>query len=387
MHLIEAKNVNEACLTGFNLLTNLGEKTVTDKGTTLTLRHVTTKINNPEDRYLSLAGRNNSLAAAIAETFWIMSGSTVVKGWLYKFLKRAELYSDDGYSWYRGYGRMLYQNNQLAGVIKYLLDSPKSRQAVLSIFDPNAESYDSVVNALGHSQAKDKSCNNLLYFANNNGKLELTVCNRSNDVIFGAYSINAFEFTFIQEIVAAYLHNHATENWNSELGAYIVFSNNYHVYLPDEEAVERGNDLSKKQFDNVQSKLQNTSLRRPDNGFIWMLGNEDNMVFDEPNPDKFVQQLRNYFSSLIQIIQLSPVEAIETNAIRFSTEFGLWAEDSILHDYVLLLQYELTRQAWVESGKSDMFYEQLMKDVYTKIYSPELKEHLQYSPELFYPIK
>ena len=84
---------------------------------------------------MTLDGRNNSIAAAIAETFWVLSGSKVISGWLQYFLHRAPLYSDDGVTWTRAYGPMLYQNNQWAGVIKYLEANPQTRQAVLSIFD------------------------------------------------------------------------------------------------------------------------------------------------------------------------------------------------------------------------------------------------------------
>ena len=57
------------------------------------------------------------------------------------------------------------------------------------------------------------------------GKLCITVYNRSNDMIWGAYGANAVQFSIIQEYVAAHL--------GLPLGEYAQVSNSYHVYIGD----------------------------------------------------------------------------------------------------------------------------------------------------------
>lgn len=53
-------------------------------------------------------------------------------------------------------------------------------------------------------------------------KLNLTVTNRSNDMIYGCYGSNVVHFSFLQEYLAAYL--------GLRVGKYYQFSNNLHVY-------------------------------------------------------------------------------------------------------------------------------------------------------------
>ena len=356
MYQFEGDSVNSLCYQGFKLLSEKGEDFKSDKGNTKVLRYVTTKLTNPEMRYLFLPGRNNSIAAAIAETFWVLSGNTIVDGWLSRFLHRAKIYSDDGYSWYRGYGQSLYKNNQLAGVIKYLLESPNTRQAVLSLYDPNEESYDNVKYNLGTTQAKDKSCNHQLYFTTQNGKLNLTVTNRSNDVIYGAYSINAFEFTFIQEMVGAYLNAVDPFNFGFYLGDYVVFSNNYHVYLSKDIDESLGNSLAETQFNNV---LANTNLNKIDNTTGQYKGKLPNLFqgntrFKDMNPDEYVQFMRKFFKELIKSLDKPYTAMIDyyTTSMSVLRKFQL-DHFVLLKDYVLILIYELVRQYHKSQGSLD----------------------------------
>ena len=394
MYQFIENNVNDLALTGFNLLNEHGIETETSKGYTKTLRYVTTKLTNPLDRYLSLNGRNNSIAAAIAETFWVLSGSTIIDGWLSKFLHRAKLYSDDGYNWYRGYGKMLYQNNQLAGVLKYLLDDANTRQAVLSIYDPNQESYDSVKNSLGYSNplnAKDKSCNNLLYFSVDNKKLNLTVCNRSNDVIYGAYSINLFEFTFIQEIVSAYLHYCRKDRFSEELGDYVVFSNNYHLYLSkDTFAQKRGNNLAEKQFNAVLAENKRTGNIIPQKNIknisSWIA--LDFYKNTKNNPDEFVISLRNKFKNIINdLMDIFNFEdfslSLEERVNRVNELIEMYhMKNSIMSDYVIILSYELFRKHITIHQKE---IETILSNLFKEIKEPILSKAFSKS-RLFCPI-
>jgi len=58
----------------------------------------------------------------------------------------------------------------------------------------------------------------------------MTVCNRSNDIIWGCYGANAVHFSMLQEYMAALV--------GVPVGEYRQFSNNFHAYL-DTYSVEK----------------------------------------------------------------------------------------------------------------------------------------------------
>ena len=72
------------------------------------------------------------------------------------------------------------------------------------------------------SGSADVPCNTHIYFDTIDGNLNMTVCNRSNDVWWGAHGANAVHFSFLLEYVASMT--------GLPMGVYRQFSNNYHVY-------------------------------------------------------------------------------------------------------------------------------------------------------------
>jgi hypothetical protein len=56
-------------------------------------------------------------------------------------------------------------------------------------------------------------------------RLDLTVCCRSNDALWGAYGANAVHFSILQEYLAAKI--------GCGIGTYYQFSNNFHVYVDE----------------------------------------------------------------------------------------------------------------------------------------------------------
>ena len=343
MHQISADSCNGLCVKGFHLLSQEGKLHQSDKGDTLFVKQVTSKLTNPKNRYLFLKGRTSSVYAAIAETYWICSGSSKIDPWLTKFLKRALIYSNNG-EWYAGYGPRLYANDQLGGVIQTLLESPNSRQAVLSIYDPVKESYQGVKNSLGEEAPNDKSCNNLLYFKIFDDKLDLTVINRSLDVIFGAYSINLPEFTFIQELVAEYLSSQQHTYLNEEdgsiippkrigLGDYITFSDNYHTYRANNQK-QAGNDTAQKQFEAVLANYGMTHIDElPDCNLQMDLGNLTRVP-----PHQIGLKLRTFFQGLIKVLsgELVGREVVENYLKEYRIKEGstLWAYSFALWGYL-----------------------------------------------------
>lgn len=74
------------------------------------------------------------------------------------------------------------------------------------------------------------NCNTHAYFRNLNGSLNLTVCCRSNDLIWGAYGANAVHFSMLLEYVAGATGLKVGEMWQ--------ISNNYHAYVELFEKLE-----------------------------------------------------------------------------------------------------------------------------------------------------
>lgn len=383
-HLINALNVNDAYIQAARLIESQGAVTQSEKGTTKAVKRATICVANPKERYVTLDGRNNSIAAAIAETFWVLSGSKVISGWLEYFLHRAPLYSDDGVTWTRAYGPMLYQHNQWAGVIKYLEANPETRQAVLSIFDPAQESYDAIKFNHGTPHIKDRSCNNMLYFDVNQEtkQLDLTVINRSNDISYGVFTINFFEFSFLQELTALYLHSKHPDKFAEGIGNYTLFSNNLHVYLAnDPVAAEKGNNLAEKQFKAVLAN--ETALAYPE------LGDLTGSLKDIKDADAFVNTVRAFMANAIETLYENRFVPHELRKIALDLLRGsIFQNSSLIKDYLMILVYELTRKVWAkntaDSYKQEL--EDLMFVAVDSISNKDLKTAFMHS-DMFCPIK
>lgn len=67
------------------------------------------------------------------------------------------------------------------------------------------------------------NCNTHAYFRVHNNRLDMTVCCRSNDAVWGAYGANVVHFSFLQEYMAAHI--------GVDMGVYYQISNNFHAYV------------------------------------------------------------------------------------------------------------------------------------------------------------
>ena len=148
------------------------------------------------------------------EAIWMLAGSENVD-FPSKFAKQIREYSDDGTTLNGAYGfRWRYHwDDQIDEVIEMLKTDPNTRRAVLTMWDPQ---YD-----LG-SSSKDLPCNTHVYFRKVNERLDMTVCNRSNDLVWGMLGANVVHMSILQEYIA-----NATK---IEVGTYHQFTNNLHIY-------------------------------------------------------------------------------------------------------------------------------------------------------------
>ncbi len=178
---------------------------------------LTVVIKNPGNPFPFISGRKNNPFAAIAESFWVLSGQTDIE-FLSYYLPRAKDFSDDGTYWRGGYGGRIRNwkgFDQLIHVYELLKQKPDTRQALISIYDPETDSP-------ATSWSKDIPCNNLLHFIIRDGKLNLYVYIRSNDLIWGFSGINLVEWSMLQTVLA--------KNLGVSVGSYHHFAGSLHIY-------------------------------------------------------------------------------------------------------------------------------------------------------------
>lgn len=213
---LQVRNVNEALPLGLHLVQKFGVPAESRGLHTLRVPGpVITTYDNPNERVLFDQIRDANPFFHLMESMWILGGSCRVE-LPQRFLSNITRFSDNGLTFHGAYGyrlRSAFGFDQLERTIDMLNRKPDSRQAVMSIWNPCS---DLDVNT------KDMPCNDMLMIDIVDGKLNLTVCNRSNDVIWGAYGANAVQFSIIQEYMAAAL--------GLQVGHYVQMSNNFHVY-------------------------------------------------------------------------------------------------------------------------------------------------------------
>lgn len=168
----------------------------------------------PQERVLFHEKRDANPIFHLMESIWMLAGRQDVE-FLQKFNSKIGQYSDDGKVFNAAYGyrwRKHFGNDQLVEIIRTLRKDPTTRQAVLQIWDH--EDLTKVT--------KDKACNMQVIFDTRNGRLNMSVINRSNDIWWGAYGANAVHFSFLQEFVA--------HSIGMKMGWYRQTSHNLHLY-------------------------------------------------------------------------------------------------------------------------------------------------------------
>lgn len=156
------------------------------------------------------------------ESLWILAGRDDV-AFLALFNSRMQDYSDDGVTFHAPYGHRMRKStghDQIRKVVKMLRADKDTRRAVISIWDADFD-LDTV--------SKDIPCNDMVFFKARpvrdpfyQYRLDMTVCCRSNDAIWGAYGANAVQFGTLHELVAA--------QTSMQPGTYTQVSDSMHVY-------------------------------------------------------------------------------------------------------------------------------------------------------------
>jgi len=137
-------------------------------------------------------------------------------------------YSDDGKtimgSAYGRRWRSYFGQDQILYAVKEFSKNPDSRRVVISHWDSGED--------LGRN-SKDIPCNTeillrCLPMKDGSRRFNITVINRSNDLVYGTFGANVVHFSLFHHYVAALL--------NMMPGSYWQFSNNSHLYLENERS-------------------------------------------------------------------------------------------------------------------------------------------------------
>lgn len=167
--------------------------------------------NNPKERFLTCPGRNIHPFFQVLESIWILGGRGDVK-WISKYLKNMEKYSDGEDEFHAPYGVRMrsYGSNRNHGLhviynpidqfencYDYLSTDPETRHAVMSFWNPHFDHMD--INTI------DRPCNTTFHFLIRDGKLDLTIFCRSNDVHWGLFNANVVQFSVMLESMAMLL--------------------------------------------------------------------------------------------------------------------------------------------------------------------------------------
>lgn len=212
------------------------------------------KIDNSQDRVITLPSRNNNIFALISETLWVLGGKDEMD-YLSHYLPRATDFSDNGKTWRAAYGPRLrnwYGVDQFKEIARLILEDQNTKRAVMVIYDPLKDYVDT----------KDVPCNNWIHFIARNGKLHMNVTIRANDAIWGFGGINSFEWSVLHEMMAYWT--------NLEIGTLSWYTGTIHIY-------ERHYNVSQKILDNFCGKtLYDFQITSPK--FTTALSDFDNLL-------------------------------------------------------------------------------------------------------------
>jgi hypothetical protein len=137
-------------------------------------------------------------------------------------------YSDNGEIYHAAYGyrwRKAFGADQLEQLVAMLKADPTTRRAVLTVWEPTRD--------LG-VESRDLGCNTQAYFKLRDSTLRMTVCCRSNDILWGAYGANAVHWSTLQEYMACKL--------GAEVGAMTTLSDSWHVYTGGAGGLRKAQD-------------------------------------------------------------------------------------------------------------------------------------------------
>lgn len=184
------------------------------------------EIRDTRNPLITSFGRPVNVAFALAEVLWILGGRDDL-WFLHKFNGQIQNYSDDGVRFNAAYGRRmrgLYGQDQLLNLVETLREDPDSRQAVIGLWDPNADRNFTIFpdgDSGGPHVTKDRACNVIGHAMIRDGRLNWYQHLRSNDALWGV-PYNWMQWLHVQRFAA--------DRLGVPVGSYFHMADSLHVY-------------------------------------------------------------------------------------------------------------------------------------------------------------
>lgn len=277
------------------------------------LTNVCFTISMPFQRCILVKHRNDSIFHKVAETLWVMAGRNDVE-WLESYLPRAKEWSDDGITWRGGYGPRLRNYcgadwcvDQVLECMDLLNKDPTSRRAVMSLFDPSRDFADTF----------DVPCNNLINWLIRDGRLNMSITQRSSDIYYGFSGINTFEWSVLHQMMA---------HWtNTQMGSLTYFINSLHLY---ERHWEVGKLIAEQlptsqwypylinlKFNTSFDTLNETLNKVFDIEHLFRKGIYSTLSVDDPLLDSFLQVLKIFWMLKNGVASFDVVQEATKNSV------------------------------------------------------------------------
>ena len=217
MIVLNCRNVNDGFVKAMDLIAQNKEYTFPSRaGEVIEVpQPVATVYGNSKERVLFEDARNANPFFHLIESLWMLGGCNDLE-YIEYYNKRMSQFSDDGETLQGSYGfrwREHFGGDQLGVIIERLRNDPTDRRCVLQMWDPYVDF---------NTESVDVPCNTAIYFKVRDGKLDMTVSNRSNDVIWGAFGANVVHMSILQEYMAYGI--------GVEIGTYTQVSDSLHAY-------------------------------------------------------------------------------------------------------------------------------------------------------------
>lgn len=238
METLRQRNVNGMLPNAIHAVKEWGVEMPSRNGKTLEFNQpVSSCYLRPTERVLFCPQRDANPFFHFFESLWMLAGRNDLE-FPSRFSKNITQFSDDGETLNgSAYGKRwkdyftlhnqesgLAEGDQLSLIVGMLQRNELDRRVVLTMWSPEWDL---------NSSSKDVPCNLMVVFRtrpnteqNNRPELTMTVYNRSNDIVYGAYGANAVHFSVLLEYVAGLV--------GLPVGPYWQVSNSLHAYTETE---------------------------------------------------------------------------------------------------------------------------------------------------------
>lgn len=257
MRVIRGRNVNELYYAGMDYLLDEGHQSKSRNGDVLVSPvPVTSVYERPQERVLFDANRDANPFFHLFEGLWMLAGRASAMELDFYVKDFGKRFAESDWNIHGAYGdrwRNAFGFDQLSEIVDKLRKDNTDRQCVLQMWDGTLSHTVPVddVTAYRMGQAdltgnwKDRPCNTHVYFrvrdatmrhystisgnramahlGPQNLVLDMTICCRSNDIVWGAYGANAVHFSMLQEYMAGRI--------GVGVGVMYQISNNFHGYV------------------------------------------------------------------------------------------------------------------------------------------------------------